>query len=266
MARRAVLRRAALALALAGLLLVASAGPATAEVAQKNGLIVSFGGSISPRALPRTGTTPVGVTVNVRVRRANGQLPPSLGRISLEINRYGVLDQRGLPTCRVDQLRPSTSTGALGACGPARVGDGRVTGRLVLPEQHPLAFRGRVLAFNGRDTHGGPTILAHIYTSSPIALAFVLVFRVERIAGTYGTRLAAVVPPRNRRTLHVTSFRLHLGRQFEVGGQRRSYLSAGCPAAPGFPSAPFPLARASYGFVGGTTLRSVIVRTCRARG
>ncbi len=261
--RRARLRPAPLAAVAAFAALLAI--PAHGEVVQENGLIVSFGGSVSPRALPRSGAAPIGVTVAGRVRRANGGLPPALRRLSLEINSNGILDTRGLPTCAAARIEPSSSREALANCGRARVGGGRVTGRIVLPEQHPLSFDGRVVAFNGRAGGGGPVILAHVYSKIPFALAFVLTFSVQRTAGTYGTRLVAVVPPRTRRLVHVTSFRLHLGRTYEHAGRRRSYLSASCPAPAGFPGATFPLARASYSFVGGTTLRKVIVRTCRAR-
>lgn len=250
----------------AAVTLVVLALPATAEVTQKNGLIVSFGGSISPRSLPRAGTAPIGVTVDGRVRTASGRLPPALRRISLEINRAGVLDDRGLARCRVDEIQPSSSGKALATCGEARVGSGTIAGQIVLPEQRPFPFRGRVIAFNGRRPDGGRAILAHVYTNSPFALSVVLSFSLERTPGTFGTRLVALVPHRTRRLLHITAFRLHLGRNYSRGGRRHSYLSAGCPAPAGFPGATFPLARAAYSFVGGTTLRSTIVRSCRARG
>jgi hypothetical protein len=51
-----------------------------------------------------------------------------------------------------------------------------------------------------------------------------------------------------------------------VAGERRSYLSAGCPAPVGFASASFPLVRTSYGFVGEKTVSDTLVRTCRVRG
>lgn len=263
MLRRAAVR--SLALAAAGASIFALAVPAAGEVAQKNGLIVSFGGSIAPRVLPRTGTTPIGVTVEGRVRTASGRLPPALRRLSLELNGNGVLDRRGLPSCRADELQPSSSAQALAICGPARVGGGRVSGSIVIPEQHPTSFSGRVIAFNGRAGGGGAAILAHLYTKSPIALTAVIVFRMKRTAGTYGTRLVAAVPPRTRRLVHITGFRLHLSRSFESAGQRRSYLSASCPAPPGFTRISFPLVRTTLSFVGGTTLRSIVTRACRTR-
>lgn len=250
---------ASLALAL---ILIAPAG---AEVAREHGLIVSFGGKVTPHVLPRVGTEPVSVTVGGRIRSADRQLVPSLRRISLEINRNGILDSRGLAICRAVQIEPSSTAQALAACGPAQVGSGRVSGQIVIKGQPPFPFKGVVVAFNARGAGGQRQILAHLYSPAPIALTFVLTFSVERIAGTYGTRLVAVVPKRTRRIAHVTGFSLHLRRNYEVGGQPRSYLSAGCPAPAGFPGATFPLVRAAYSFDGGTNLSSVLVRTCHAR-
>jgi hypothetical protein len=246
-------------------LLVAAVSPATAEVVQKQGVTVSFSGSIAPRTLPRAGTAPVGVSVGGRVRVQSPRLPPSLRRISLEINRNGVLSRRGLPTCSAAQLQASGSAQALAACGAAQVGSGRVGGLVVIPEQQPVPFEGRVLAFNGRLRDGRPAILTHLYSGTPIPLTFVLAFRVEHTAGQFGTRLVAVVPPRTRRLTHITQFSLHLRRTYSFGGKRHSYLSAGCPAPAGFPGATFPLVRASYRFDGGPNIASTLVRTCRAR-
>ena len=47
----------------------------------------------------------------------------------------------------------------------------------------------------------------------------------------------------HRRTAHITAFSLRLHRVFEVEGERRSYLSAGCPTPEGFTSATFPPSR-----------------------
>jgi hypothetical protein len=146
------------------------------------------------------------------------------------------------------------------------VGEGRVGGVLVLPEQEPTPFGGRVVAFNGRLPDGRPAILVHLFTSRPAPLTFVLAFALGHAHGTFGTRLVATVPARTRRTAHITSFALRLGRVFSIGGEQRGYISAGCPAPAGFPSATFPLVRASYGFVGEKTVADTLVRTCHARG
>lgn len=252
---------------LAALITVAFlAGSAGGETVRQGALQVSFGGSVSPSSLPRTGTTPVAVTIRGHVRSLAGGPPPSLRRIAIEVNRVGVLDRVGLPTCPLGRLRASSTAAALAACRGALVGEGRVGGVLVLPEQEPTPFGGRVVAFNGRLPDGRPAILAHLFTSRPAPLTFVLAFALGHARGAFGTRLVATVPERTRRTAHITSFALRLGRVFSVAGERRAFLSAGCPAPEGFAGATFPLVRASYGFVGEKTVADTLVRTCHARG
>jgi hypothetical protein len=254
--------------ALLGALLAAAilVGGAGGETVRQGALQVSFGGSAAPHVLPRTGTTPISVGIRGQVRALDGASPPSLRRIAIEVNRLGVLDRSGLPVCPAGRLRASSTESALAACRGALVGEGRVGGVLILPEQAPVGFGGRVVAFNGRLPDGRPGILAHLFTSRPAPLTFVLAFSLGHAHGTFGTRLVATVPAKTRRTAHITSFALHLHRVYTVDGERRSYLSAGCPAPAGFPSASFPLVRASYGFVGEKTVADTLVRTCRARG
>jgi hypothetical protein len=241
--------------------LVAGAG---GETVRQGALQVSFGGSVTPQVLPRAGTTPVSVTIRGHVRELSGGPPPSLRRIAIEVNRLGVLDRSGLPVCPAGRLRAASTEDALAACGPALVGEGRVGGVLVLPEQSPSIFGGRLVAFNGRLADGRPAILAHLYMTRPAPISFVLAFSLGHAHGAYGTRLVATVPARTRQSAHITSFSLRLHRVFEVGGERRGYLSAGCPAATGFPSATFPLIRTTYGFVGEKTVSDTLVRSCRA--
>jgi hypothetical protein len=233
------------------------------ETVRQGSLQVSFGGSVTPRLLPRTGTTPISVGIEGHVRTVAEGPPPSLRRIAIEVNRLGVLDRAGLPSCPPARLRASSTAAALDSCRAAMVGEGRVSGVLVLPEQAPTPFGGRVVAFNGTLPDGRPGILAHLYTPRPASTTFVLAFSIGRAHGTFGTRLVATVPAKTRKTAHITSFSLRLHRVYEVDGERRSYLSAGCPAPEGFPSVSFPLVRAAYGFVGEKTVSDTLVRSCR---
>jgi hypothetical protein len=239
---------------------------ARGETVRQGSLQVSFGGAVAPRLLPRLGTTPIAVTIRGHVRALDNSPPPSLRRIAIEVNRLGVLERRGLPACPLGRLRASSTETALAHCRAALVGEGRVSGVLVLPEQAPTPFAGRVVAFNGTLPDGRPGILAHLYTARPAPLTFVLAFSLGHAHGTFGTRLVATVPAKTRRTAHITSFTLRLRRTYDVGGERRSYLSAGCPAPPGFPSVTFPLVRTSYGFVGHKSVADTLVRTCRVSG
>jgi hypothetical protein len=240
------------------------AGGASGETVRQGTLQVSFGGSVAPHVLPRVGTTPISVAIRGQVTSLAPGPPPSLRRIAIEVNRLGVLERRGLPACPLGRLRASSTEDSLTACRAALVGEGKASGVIVLPEQEPTPFGGRIVAFNGRMPDGAPAILAHLFTSRPAPLAFVLAFRVAHLHGTFGTRLVATVPAKTRHIAHITSFALRLHRTYAVGGEPRSYLSAGCPAPEGFPSATFPLVRAAYSFVGEKTVSDTLVRTCRA--
>lgn len=245
-----------------GALLAVGAG---GETVREGDLQVSFGGSVAPHLLPRSGTTPVAVAIRGGVRLLTGEAPPSLRRIAIEVNRVGVVDRRGLPSCPLARLRASSTAAALDACRSALVGEGQVSGVIVLPEQSPTPFGGRVVAFNGTLPNGRPGILAHLFTSRPAPLTFVLAFSLGPAHGSFGTRLVATVPEKTRLTAHITSFSLRLDRVYSVGGEQRSFISAGCPAPEGFTSATFPLLRASYSFVGEKTVSDTLVRTCRVR-
>jgi hypothetical protein len=262
--RRAATRKAAIAASLLSLIL---ASAALGKVyLQKGTLRIAFSGRIAPRKLPRVGSASVSVSVSANITTTDGTSPPQLRRIKLEINRNGRLDTRGLPTCGFRQIQPASTARALAACSAAKVGYGTFRANVALPEQSPFPSEGRILAFNGR-LHGKPVILAHIYGTLPLPTSFTLPFEIEqRRHGTYGLTLAAHLPHVAAEWGFIHAVSLTLGRDFRFHGRHRSYISAGCPAPPGFPGTSFPLTRMAFGFEDGTQLKSVIVRDCHARG
>jgi hypothetical protein len=262
--RGAATKKAGIAAALLSLVL-ASAVLAKVYI-QKDNVRLAFGGRVAPRKLPRVGSAPVVVSVSAGITTTDNTEPPQLRRIKLEINRNGHLDQRGLPTCRFHLIQPSTTAQAREACLPALVGHGKFRANVALPEQSPFPSNGRILAFNGR-MHGRPVILAHIYGTLPLPTSFTLPFEIRHQRdGTYDITLITHLPEVAAEWGFVRGISLTLGRRFRYRGVRHSYISAGCPAAPGFPGATFALARTAFDFEGGTKLKSVIVRTCHARG
>ncbi|HSC57569.1 MAG TPA: hypothetical protein VLC51_10215 [Nitrospira sp.] len=239
---------------------------ARAEVTQQGNLRVSVTGTLSPHALPRSGTSAVSVSVAGNIATTDKSTPPHLKKMTIEINRHGVIDSTGLPTCRLAQIRAASSDRALAACRPALVGHGRFLGTITLPGSSPLPIEGRLLAFNGRE-HGKPALFAHIYSPRPFATSFVIVFKIgHKGHGTYGTVMTANLGTvlGNKRSL--TGIELTLFRRYSYRGRPHSYVSAGCPAPKGFSSIPFPLARTSFAFADGRNLVEVLRETCKVRG
>lgn len=237
----------------------------SAEIVQKRGVRVRFDGKLTPRSLPRHGMAPVGIAVDAEIAPTGDTAPPKLSKIAIAINRNGQFTTQGLPVCSLDQIQPSTTANALAACRGSLVGEGHFSANVKLPQQSPFPSAGKVLAFNGR-LHGKPAILAHIYGTQPAPTSTVLPFLIRGSHGTYGTVLEAALPQATGDWGYVTGLKMTLRRHFNYRGEGRSYLSAGCPAPPGFSSAAFSLARTSFVFAGGPTLVSVLNRSCKAKG
>jgi hypothetical protein len=256
-----------IALALALLAMVGMAGAARGEVKQEGNILVNFEGGISPRTLPRTGVAPVSVSVGSSFRAVDGaDPPPQLREISIGINREGKLFDRGLPTCRVRRIQPTTIKAARRICGGAIVGSGSVRVRVHLTNQAPFTFKGPLLAFNAeRAPSGQRRLLAQVYGRKPPS-AFVLTFKILKQKGTFGTLIRTTLPKPAQKWAYVMSFEMKLRRTYAYRGKRHSYISAGCAAPVGFPGAIYPFAQARFGFAGGQSVTTdPLLRDCKVR-
>jgi hypothetical protein len=250
------------AIAAALLAILGACGVAQAEVEQKGDVIVAFDGGISPRALPRDGVAPVAVTVDSTFKSVDGtDPPPQLQQISIGINRGGKIDDRGLPTCRVRKIQPTTIKAARRICGGAIVGNGHVQVRVHLMNQEPFTFDGPMLVFNAERSGGDRRLLAQVYGKKPPS-AFVLTFKILKAHGTFGTVIKTSLPKAARKWAYVTHFDMHLRRIYTYKGQRHSYISAGCAAPEGFPGAVYAFARSNFGFAGGNHVTTTLIRDC----
>jgi hypothetical protein len=258
-------RQGAAALLATAALMGALCAPIRAETARKGPAKVTVSGSLAPKALPRKGSAPVSVTLAGKISATHKGPLPQLRKISFAINSFGHLDLAGLPVCRIGHIQPSSNAEALAACGESLIGTGDFAANVKLPEQTPFPSKGKILAFNGR-LRGKPAILAHVYGTQPASISYVLPFEVTHTDGTYGTLLKANLPRIAGEWGNITSVGMTLGRLYRSHGGPHSYLSAGCPAPAGFPGAVFPLARTSFEFAGGLSLKTTLNRSCKVAG
>ena len=258
-------RKARVLAAIAAVLLFAIAALAQAALVQHGDLFITFNGELTPAALPRHGPVPIDIQVAATIRTPDNANPPALRQITIEINRYGRLDTRGLPRCSASRIQATSTAVALAACRSALVGTGAFTANSTYPEEAAFPSHGRILAFNS--TLGGHrAILAHVYGTKPLPISRNFTFRLRSSAGTYGTVLSAALPKSINNSGYLKSISLHLHRLYTYRGATHSYLSADCPAPAGFPGAVFPLAHASMSFADGVTLSATVIRSCRVRG
>jgi hypothetical protein len=260
-----VMRRGVGILACAGLLAgFLAVGGASAEVVREGNLQVSFNGGISPQRLPRTELAPVTVLMSGKIATTDRSTPPKLEKIVLAINKEGVLDDKGLPTCSIAKLNSLSSAEAKKACAGALVGHGNVTSRVSLPSQGAFASNGELLAFNGK-LNGKPAVLAQVASKAPLPLTYVIAFEVKKSGGQFGTTLIGTLPPIASEYGYISAFSLALAGRYTAHGERHSFASASCPAPEGFPGASFPFAKAEYQFAGGAAVGTTLTRECKVR-
>lgn len=241
------------------------AGGVRADVVQKGNLRVAVTGGFSPKRLPRRGAASIAVTVGGSIATVDGNLPPQLKGLRIELNRHGRLETRGLPRCRLGQIQPGSTAHALGACRRALVGRGSFSVEVLLGTQVPYPTTGRLLVFNG-SYKGRPALLGQIYSAHPFASSFVIPFQVDRLRhGPFGIVLTARLPPAFTSWGYVTGLEMRLSRRYTYRGHRYSFLSASCPAAAGFSEGSFTLAGATFAFAGGRALSSTLAGSCTVR-
>jgi hypothetical protein len=258
-------RASAILLALSLALAIATIAGADG-IAQKGNLRVDVSGTLSPHALPRNGAAPVSVSVSGQISTTDESTPPQLRKLTIEINRHGRFEYRGLAVCRIGEIQPASNARALAACRSSLVGRGKFAGTVALPGSAPDPISGRLLLFNGTE-HGRQVLLGHIFSPRPFATSFVIVFQIATVRhGTYGTVLTANLAKALGSKRNLTAIEMTLRRSWSAGGRRHSYVSAGCPAPKGFSKWPFPLARATFSFAGGRQLTETLIKDCKVRG
>ncbi|MEX2108503.1 MAG: hypothetical protein WD827_06425 [Solirubrobacterales bacterium] len=252
--------------AVVAIAVVGAAGVAQGEKTRRGDVLVTFNGDITPHALPRTTLAPASVWISSSIESTEGAavVPPQLREIAIEINRAGRLFDEGLPTCAVKQIQPSTIKAARKICGGSIIGAGKVGLKLVLGGQPASDFHAKLLAFHVAPANGYRRLVAQVYGVKPPS-AFVLVFKIRKQSGTYGTVIETTLPKSARRWAYITHFALKLRRIFDYEGKRRSYINAGCEAPEGFPGITFPFARASFTFEDGRRVYSTLTRECEVR-
>jgi hypothetical protein len=259
--RRSAARRSRAGLILLGALALLAI-PAIGAVVQQGDLRVSVFAQVQPFKLPRREPAPIAVFLAGHVGTVNGEVPPQLQRMTIRVNRHGLLQSLGLPSCRLAQIQPGSTNHALQQCSGALVGSGRFWASVVFPDQRPYPTRGRLLVFNGR-REGRPVIFAHIYTTQPFDSSFVVSFAIRKISdGPYGTELSASLPQALGNWGFVDRIKLTLRRKYTYRGRQLSYFNAACPAPPGTNTTPFPLALTTFYFAEGQRISGKVEKAC----
>ena len=244
---------------------LACASLAHATVVQEGNLRITVLSQVLPYKLPRKGVAPIAVFVSGHLSEPHGGIPSQLQEMTVEVNKHGLLQSKGLPSCPLSRIQPASTQRALQACGDALIGSGQFWAHIVLPDQGAYPTHGRLLIFNGRQK-GKPVIFTHIFTANPFFSSFVIPFSIQKKSnGAFGTKLSASLPQALGDWGYVDRIKLTLKRKYRFGGKELSYFNAGCPAPEGSKRTVFPLALASFAFADGTDISAKVEKACAVR-
>jgi hypothetical protein len=242
--------------------LLACVSLASATVIQQGNLRITVLSQVLPYKLPRQGTAPIAVFVSGHLEAPKGGIPPQLQEMTVEVNKHGLLQSKGLPTCPLKALQPASTERALASCADAVIGSGQFWGNIVLPDQGAYPTHGRLLIFNGKQK-GKPVIFTHIFTANPFFSSFVIPFSISKTNhAPYGTKLTASLPQALGDWGYLDRIKLTLKRRYTWKGKQLSYFNAGCPAPKGTKRTVFPLALASFDFSEDLSIAAKVEKAC----
>jgi hypothetical protein len=250
-------------LALVAVLVVSASGIAVAEkptVVRTGNLILNLNGGVKPKRLPKRKLAPIALSASGQITTVDGSQPPPAKEVTIDFDKHGTINAKGLPICRSGKLQARDTNAAMRACPKAIVGKGTTTVRVAFPEQAPFNAKGPLVLFNGGVRGNVTTMFIHAYVSVPTPTALITTVKIKKIhRGPYGTRAMARIPVIAGGSGSVTSFKLTVHRLFKRAGKKQSYLLARCA------NGHF-LAHATVAFAGGGRIAGGVVRACKTRG
>jgi hypothetical protein len=224
------------------------------------GLRLTVDGDVSPTALPKDELAPISFHAEGKLASVDGSPLPPLEQIVLDSSRGGVVNAVGLPACRYDRLRATTTQAAIKACPEAVVGRGKAEVEVSFPEQAPFDAVGPIVLFNGGVSGGTTTIYAHAYVDVPAPTAVIVTVQATKVDdGPYGLHTVATVPVIAGGAGAVKSFELTIHRLFTYRGRQESFLEARCE------DGRF-LAQVEFALRDGEKLAGGVTRKCEVAG
>lgn len=255
--RKHLVLTAAVALALTAFSGYALAKP---TVVRTGNLVLKIDGGVGPKALPKGRMAPITLRASGRLATTDGSHPPATRKVTVDFDKHGRINAKGMPVCTSGKLQSQTTRSAVKACRKAIVGRGRTSVEVEFADSRPFAAKGPLVLFNGGVRGGTTTMYIHAYVSVPAPTAIVTRVKIKKIRkGPFGTRAIATIPKIAGGSGSLTSFDFKIHKKFRYKGKRQSYLLARCA------NGRFQ-AHAKLQADDGTRMAGTIVRPCKQRG
>jgi hypothetical protein len=222
-------RNVMLALALAAVLSlgVAAIASAVSTTLRAGNLVVTFGGSTSPKAISKTKYTPVTTNIFGKIATTDGTHPSAFREAVVDIDKDVKINVKGYPVCKAGQLEARDTKAAKKACGSTILGEGKAEAEIAFPEQKPIKVPSPLLVFNGGEKGGKVTLLIHTFITVPAPTAIVTTVTIQR-KGT-GIHSVAKIPVIAGGSGSALNFSFKLGKTYSYKGKKVGYFEAKCP-------------------------------------
>ena len=264
-------RRAAAAFALSAVLAIAITALANAASTRIHvgNLILTLGGTVSPKAMPKNDYVPVTTNVFGKIKTDDGTHPSALREAVIDIDKDVKINAKGYPSCKGGgrQLEARDPSAARKVCGEAILGSGNAHVEIAFPEQPPIEIASPLTVFNGGEKGGKVTLLIHVFITVPVPAAIVTQVTIQRRgSGVHSIARVPVIAGGSGSTL---DFKFKLGRTFTRKGRRVGYFEAKCPDGKFRATTPKTVFRNEAkvpGVKATTTLSGSVLVPCRPKG
>lgn len=222
-------RNLMLVLALAAVLSlgVAAVASAVSTTLRAGNLVVTFGGSTSPKALSKTKYTPVTTNIFGKITTSDGTHPSAFREAVVDIDKDVKVNVKGFPACKAGQLEARDTKAAMKVCGSTVLGKGNADVEIAFPEQKPIKVPSPLTVFNGGEKGGKITLLIHIFITVPAPTAVVTKVTITR-KGT-GIHTVSQIPVVAGGSGSGLDFNFTLGKTYSYKGKKIGYFEAKCP-------------------------------------
>lgn len=222
-------RNLMLALALAAVLSlgVAAIASAVSTTLRAGNLVVTFGGSTSPKKLPKSDYVPVTTNIFGKIKTTDGTHPSAFREAVVDIDKDVKVNVKGFPACKPGQLEARDTKAAMKVCGNTVLGKGSAHVEIAFPEQKPILVPSPLTVFNGGEKGGKVKLLIHIFITVPVPAAVVTEVTITRKGS--GIHSIAKIPVVAGGSGSGLDFNFNLGKTYSYKGKKIGYFEAKCP-------------------------------------
>jgi hypothetical protein len=206
---------------------IAAVASAVSTTLRAGNLIVTFGGSTSPKGLSKTKYTPVTTNIFGKIKTSDGTHPSAFREAVVDIDKDVKVNVKGYPVCKAGQLEARDSKAAKRVCGKTILGEGKAEAEIAFPEQKPIKVPSPLIVFNGGEKGGKVKLLIHTFITVPVPAAIVTDVTITRKGS--GIHSIAKIPAIAGGSGSALSFNFKLGKTYSYKGKKVGYFEARCP-------------------------------------